>query len=63
MFHRQTRPFAVRLILTALARVVRFAAEFHRIGADRAYLDLLNDDALRELGIQRIVTRNDHFYR
>lgn len=63
MLYRQPRPLAVRLVLAALARVVGFAAEFHRIGTDGKYLDQLNENALRDLGIQRIVTRDGHFYR
>lgn len=63
MLYRQPRPFAVRLFLVALARAAGFAAEFHRIGTDGKYLNQLNEDALRDLGIQRVVTRDDHFYR
>jgi uncharacterized protein YjiS (DUF1127 family) len=62
MLYRQPRPFAARIILAALARIVGFAADFHRTGTDKAYLDLLNEDALRDLGIRRIVTRDGSFY-
>lgn len=63
MLYRQPRPFAVRIVRAALSRIAGFAAEFHRVGTDKAYLDLLNEDALRDLGIQRIVTRDDRYYR
>jgi uncharacterized protein YjiS (DUF1127 family) len=63
MLYRQRRPIAARFILAALARIVGFAAEFHRTGTDKAHLDLLNEHALRDLGIQRIATRDDIFYR
>lgn len=62
MLYRQPRPAVVRIVRAAFERIVGFAAEFHRIGNDRAHLDLLNEDALRDLGIRRIETRNDRFY-
>ena len=63
MLYRQPRRFAARIVLAVLARIVTIATEFRRTGSDTAYLDRLNEHALRDLGIQRIVTRDDHFYR
>lgn len=63
MLYRQPRPFAVRIIRAALARIAGAAAEFHRVGTDSAYLDRLNEFALRDLGIRRIETRDGRFYR
>jgi uncharacterized protein YjiS (DUF1127 family) len=63
MLYRQPRPFALRIIRAALARIAGFAAQFHRVGTDTAYLDGLDAHALRDLGIQRIVARDDIFYR
>ena len=51
------------MIAAAVARIGGFVAGFHRTGTDEAYLDTLNANALRDLGIQRIVTRDDRFYR
>jgi uncharacterized protein YjiS (DUF1127 family) len=63
MLYRQPRPFAVRIISAVLARIAGFAAELHRVRSDTAYLDHLNEDALRDLGIRRIEARDDRFYR
>jgi uncharacterized protein YjiS (DUF1127 family) len=63
MLYRQPRPIAIRLIRAALDRIGEFAADFQRVGADRVYLDRLNEDALRDLGIRRIDARDDRFYR
>jgi uncharacterized protein YjiS (DUF1127 family) len=63
MLYRQPRPLAARLISAALSRIAGFAAEFRRTGADTAYIDRLNEDALRDLGIQRIEARDERFYR
>jgi uncharacterized protein YjiS (DUF1127 family) len=63
MLYRRPRPFAVRILRATLARIIGFATEFHRVGADTALLDRLNEDALRDLGIRRIEARDDRFYR
>jgi uncharacterized protein YjiS (DUF1127 family) len=61
---RHPRPrLAVRVIRAGLARIAGFAGEFHRVGSDRACLDRLNEDALRDLGIRRIEATNGRFYR
>ncbi len=49
-----------RLTTAALAWAVGFVAAVGRTGADTAYLDGLNDEALRDIGIRRIETRNDY---
>jgi uncharacterized protein YjiS (DUF1127 family) len=64
MLYRQPRrPAALRIISAVFARIAGIAADLRRSSADEAYLDGLSEDALRDLGIQRIVTRDDSFYR
>jgi uncharacterized protein YjiS (DUF1127 family) len=63
MLYRQPRPFAARLISAVLSRIVETVTSLRRTGADEAYLDALNGHALRDLGIRRVVTRDDTYYR
>jgi hypothetical protein len=63
MLYRQPRPTAASFIAAVLARIAGFVAEFCRIGSDSAYLDHLNEAALRDLGLQRIEARDERFYR
>ena len=61
MLYRQPRPF--RFIPATFARILGFTAELRRTIADEAYLDTLNEHALRDIGIGRIAARDDCFYR
>ena len=63
MLYRQPRHSLVAVLRAGLARVVSLATEIHRTNADTAHIDGLNDAALRDLGIRRIETRDDRFYR
>ncbi len=60
MLYRTPRLTAAAILRAALARAVGFVAAVGRTGADTAYLDGLNDEALRDIGIRRIETRNDY---
>ena len=63
MLYRQPRLSPVAVLRAGLARVASLATDIHRTSVDTAHIDSLNDTALRDLGIQRIETRNDRFYR
>lgn len=60
MLYRQPRHL---VIPAAFARIIGFFAQLGRTGADTAYLDSLNERGLRDIGVDRITTRDDHFYR
>ena len=59
MLYRTPRLTAVAVLRTALARAIGFVAEFHRTGADTAYVESLSDYQLRDLGIRRFKDRNE----
>ena len=63
MLYRPYRPSFSGLLRIGIARIVAFVAELHRIASDRAYLDTLDENALRDLGILRIATREGTIYR
>jgi len=63
MLYRPSRPSVASVLRAGFARVIGFVAELHRIAADSAYLDTLDEDALRDVGIRRIATRDGHTYR
>jgi len=63
MLYRQPRHSPAALARASIARVVGLAVSLYRTNADTAHIDGLNDAALRDLGIRRIETRDDRFYR
>jgi hypothetical protein len=63
MLYRQPSFSIVSSLRAGLARIAGQAAEFHRTSTDTAYVDGLNEHALRDLGIRRISGRDEHFYR
>ena len=63
MLYRPARSSIASILQIGLARVVGFVAERHRIAADKAYLDTLDEGALRDVGIRRIATRRGNIYR
>ena len=63
MLYRQPRHSLIAMLRAGLARVVSLATEIHRTNVDTTHIDSLNDAALRDLGIQRIETRDNRFYR
>jgi uncharacterized protein YjiS (DUF1127 family) len=60
MLYRTRRPSVLR---AALARLAGALGEFHRTGADTAYLDGLSAHQLRDLGIRRFTDRDETYYR
>ena len=62
MLYRQPRPYATRMFKAGLVRLVGFVAERHRIAKDRIYLDSLDEEALRDVGIRRTATRDGNIY-
>ena len=63
MLYHQPRTTPSTILRAGVARIAGLLAEIHRTGADTAYLDGLNDHAIRDLGIRRVDTRDDRFYR
>jgi hypothetical protein len=63
MLYRKPRFSPVSVVRAGLTRLVSLATEMYRTNADTAHIDGLNDAALRDLGIRRIETRDDRFYR
>jgi uncharacterized protein YjiS (DUF1127 family) len=63
MLYRQPRPSALSILRAVFARIIGFVAELIRTNADTAHIDSLNDNALRDLGIRRVESRDEHFYR
>lgn len=63
MLYRTPRPSLAALLRTAMARLGGVVAAFRKTGADTAYLDGLNANDLRDLGIDRVDERGDIFYR
>ena len=59
MLYRTPHPTAVAIVRAALAWAIGFVAEFHRTGADTAYLESLSDYHLRDLGIRRFKGRDE----
>ena len=62
----RTRRFSVPALARAAAiRVVAVARQFHRTGADTAYLDSLPANHLNDLGLRRMEDRHFHeiYYR
>ena len=62
LYQQPHRSLAYR-VRAWLARLGALAVALRRILADTAYIDGLNDAALRDLGIRRIETRDDRLYR
>jgi hypothetical protein len=62
----QTRRFSISALARAAAvRVVALTQDFHRTGADTAYLDSLPAHHLSDLGLRRMEDRHFHetYYR
>ena len=63
MLYRAPRFSAAAIVRAIFARLLGALAEFHRTGVDTAYLDGLNANDLRDLGVDRIEDRGETFYR
>jgi hypothetical protein len=63
MLYSQPRRSPATIFRAGFARLVSLATDIYRTNADTAHIDGLNDAALRDLGIRRIETRDDRFYR
>jgi hypothetical protein len=63
MLYRTPRFSALATVRAALARVGGALADIGRSNTDTAYLDSLNDNDLRDLGVKRVNERGETVYR
>ena len=63
MLYRTPRPSFTAVLRATFARLGGIVAEFHRTGADTAYIDGLGDHQLRDLGLRRFTDLDQTHYR
>jgi hypothetical protein len=63
MLYRTPRPSFTAVLRATFVRLGGIVAEFHRTGADTAYIDGLGDHQLRDLGLRRFTDLDQTHYR